>query len=198
MKCWVLFAVALLLLPGCLGNDYPTQAFERENGFIMPESGLAYKAEYVVDENGQQSTKTVWRSKDKMRIRHDFGESALDLYFLKDRAYSCFSGSKVECFDITPLANETMKKALIEIPRLADSTPVEDVNIGKTDGKCYTAVLPSSITRKFCLTNNGILAYDEYPLGKVKHIEYATGISYLIDETAFRLPATPKEMPVYS
>jgi len=192
----LVLGVLTLFLFGCASKNGDLQKFPgSDTNFALPKSGLSYTAHYTIDESGQQSTKTVWRSKDKLKIRYGLGTGTLELYFVENKAYSCFSSEKTECFDITSIAEETMGKALIATPDLSEATPVEDVNIGSTKGKCYTAPFPPASVRKFCLATGGVLAYDEYPIGNERHIEYATIISYSVDESVFALPATPKGMP---
>ena len=199
-KRWVIALVAsAIILAGC-ALERPSdsgQAAGSPARFALPESDVSYIAYYVVDENGVQTLKTVWRSKDRLRMRHDFsGQGSLDLFFTEGRAYSCFESGQAECFDITSTAHEGLNTAFLLAPDVSQAQPAEAVKIGSTQGKCYTLQLSPGSERKFCLAERGVLAYDEYSAGNEKHVEYATRIVYgEPDPSVFALPANVKEQP---
>jgi len=200
---WIAAAIAFLVIAGCAQREPSAAPQKNASGFapgnfMVPQSGVEYTARYVVNENGAESGKTVWRSGRKMRVDYSsYGKSVLGLFFLQDRAYSCsFATTGWQCFDISANIDGTAAERLFSEPELSGAQALEDVDIGNTRGKCY--LLPSAPfeTRKMCFTDRQVVAYDEYNMTKGKQrVEYLTDIYYGAGETDFALPAEPQATP---
>ncbi|MCX8196849.1 MAG: hypothetical protein N3G80_00835 [Candidatus Micrarchaeota archaeon] len=181
--------VAIFLLVGCAQTEQ-MQAEAQQAKISVPESKLNYTATYVIYEDGVQLVKNVWRAGKKMRIELKGGTSSLNIYFIEDKAYSCarsYEGRQL-CKDVSQIMQKEYMQAIFEPIDLAGAQRAEDVEIGSTTGKCY--MLPSLFfeTRKVCLTDSGILAYDEKKaIGKPTTVEYLTELSYEVDPKAFDL-----------
>ncbi len=181
----------LLLLFGCPYYKEEGQETEQEEPVLLPKSNISYTAHYIVTENGQQGTKTVFRAKENLRV--DIGE--FSLFFINSSAYSCSRiGQKPECYKVGLILSEQEFSLLSPFPPLPAAQEIEAVKIWQTIGKCF--LVPHAILekRKLCFTDTGILAYDEYRAqGGAMHIEYLEELEYSVDKKEFELPAVPQK-----
>lgn len=199
MRLPLILLCAILLLSGCAALPQsapalPLQA-HREN-FTVPPSGISYTAHYRISDGSGEAEKTVWRAGQNARVRLGGGESAFDLYFLSDRAYSCSSG---KCFEVTAAVGREQAELLFSGPDLSGATEAETVKVGSISGRCY--LFPSALfeSRKKCFTQDWILAYDEYNATKgQRQVEYLTELSYGTNPTDFVLPYPPQQVPAFA
>jgi len=200
---WIAAALACLVIAGCAQREQATTPLKNASdfgagNFMVPQSGVEYTARYVVNENGAETEKTVWRSERKMRVDYaSYGKSVLSMFFLQNKAYSCSAAAAGwQCFDISANIDGKAAENLFSPPDLSGAEAAEEVDIGNTKGKCY--LLPSAPfeTRKMCLTDRQVVAYDEYNMTKGKQrVEYLTDIYYGVGENDFALPAEPQPPP---
>ncbi|MCX8174869.1 MAG: hypothetical protein N3E51_01550 [Candidatus Micrarchaeota archaeon] len=200
-----LFLIAILAFAfGCVAQQPQTapQAKQevQESSFSVPPSPLKYTATYEVIDDGAESQKRVFRMDRMMRVDIGVGQSSVSAYLLGNRAYSCSeSGGKAACFDITSRVQNGQLDWLFEIPSLSDAVEVEGVRIGSGEGRCYLFFYPPQMTRMLCLTDRGVIAYDEYNVSsRQKHVEYLVEIAYEAHPSDFELPASPLPLPPYS
>jgi hypothetical protein len=129
-----------------------------------------------------------------MRLEFSAGQQdGLGFYFLENRAYSCRgSGQDAICFDISRSLSQKEADAFFSPPDLSGAKEAEEVAIGDTKGRCYSMPALQFETRKVCLTDRGVLAYDEYnATGKGTKVEYLTDLAYFVNPSDFDLPAEP-------
>jgi hypothetical protein len=192
-----LAALAVLaLLFGCVQGERERQADleAHQPAFRVPKSQVEYTAHYTVLDSGEESSKAVYRSGDRARVDLRLGSSEVRLYFLADRAYSCSNtGSGFACFDISAkVGSSPAALELLDAPSLSGAKQLEDVDIGGTVGRCYLLPYAQLGSRKLCLTDRGVVAYDEYSSATgQKHTEYLTDIFYGVAQGDFDLPASP-------
>ncbi len=166
--------------------------------FMVPQSSLDYSARYIINDNGVETVKEVWRSGQKMRLQFSSGqEGGLGFYFLGNRAYSCRgAGPDALCFDISAGLSKKDAEIFFAPPDLSGAKEAEEVAIGNTKGRCYIMPTLQFETRKVCLTDRGVVAYDEQnATGKGIKVEYLTDIAYFVGEADFELPAEPRLSP---
>lgn len=194
-------AATLLLLSGCVNEASPQNsagAFGQAGNFSVPPATVAYKADYVVFDNGAELAKRVCRSDDRLRI--DVGaqnETSFSLFFLGSEAYSCYSvQGAATCYNISSALSQTRMDDVMPRPDLSGAEETEPADIGGTVGRCYLVPQDPFKKRKMCFTDTGILAYDEYNVDESgKHIEYLSGLTYGVSDSDFILPASPGAMP---
>ena len=199
----LLASAVLLLLAGCAGQGSTAQkgangTWEPQPGsFVVPGSSLNYTAHYVVSGNGEQSGKTVWRA--GRRMRADFVSddgNGVSLFFLGNRAYSCSTASGTErCFDITSSIGEAEAQEFLLPPDLTFARDAGPVDIGGTRGRCYTFPPTPTQTHEVCLTDTGVMAYNEYNMSSGEQVEYLSSLDYSAPDSAFVLPAQPQGVP---
>lgn len=184
------FFIAACLLLGCASDGKPSRppasAQAINASFALPESPVAYTAKYIVNENGQESAKTVYRMGKSMRM--DIG-GAVSLFFVSGKVYSCPRiANDDRCFDITGnFDRQGLAPEFESLPK--NAVPSESVDIGGTPGKCYAVPISTYASRKLCYTDRNVLAYDELRTGaNSTRVEYATSINYGASAADFALP----------
>ena len=198
----LLASAVLLLLAGCAGQGSAAQkgangtAPSQPGSFMVPDSSLNYTAHYVVNGNGEQSDKTVWRAGRLMRVDFTSSGTGVSLFFLEDRAYSCSMASGTErCFDITSSIGEAEAQEFLLPPDLTFARDAGPVDIGGTRGRCYTFPPTPTQTHEVCLTDTGVMAYNEYNMSSGEQVEYLSSLDYSAPDSAFVLPAQPQGVP---
>ncbi len=193
------FAIALLM--GCTSgqteNPPPQVSQPQAAGPEFPRVPVEYAATYEVNEGGAKVTKRVWASGNRMRMEIADGSGGLfGLFFLGSRAYSCAAPSgNASCFDVSGRVSVKLAEAL-PCQNLSGASDAGPVDIGGTQGKCYTLPYGVFAMRKICCTDRGVLAYDEYNTTSGKsHVEYLTDIAYSAKDSDFLLPAEPRAAP---
>lgn len=195
--------IPLLLLFGCAGEKSiqapnASNAIPQGGNFSLPQSSIAYVAEYVVDDNGAQVGKTIYRSGEDLRIDISPGAgSAFSLFFIGSSAYSCYNASAgASCYDISSTLSQDQVNELMPQFDMTDAQDAGNVNIGGTTGKCYNIPYDLYTQQKVCFTDTGILAYDSYNATRADtHVEYLTSLAYAAPDSDFALPASPQPMP---
>ena len=181
-------AIALLLAFGCAGLDLgaaldetpPAPKASGSEVFSLPQSPVSYTVHYRVTEGAAQSEKTVYRTEDKMRVDVGAdGQVQLSLYFAGGKIYSCPRLVKGSCIDVTANLPRSASALFSHGAMPSGAKYDSETDIGGTVGKCYVAPYNLYGTRKVCYTDQGVVAYDEYPINeKTMHVEYATQIHY--------------------
>ncbi|VVB99467.1 Uncharacterised protein [uncultured archaeon] len=200
-------AVAVVLLAlsfGCTslgsnpkGNQSGQGAAPGSNLSIsIPRASVPYTAHYVVQENGKQSEKTIWRLGNNLKLAMGDSSVMVELYFLGDKAYSCSTQAEgAACYDVTGKLSGFDLSSLVPSPG-PDAVPDEIATIGSTRGQCYLEPLGVVGMMKRCFTDRGVLAYEERNQTQSQtYVEYLTDLAYSASESDFALPATPQQPP---
>lgn len=187
--------LAFLLLLGCVDiqNNETQNRLDGASSsqfFFLPESKINYTAHYVIYEDGKERYETVWREGKRMKVEA-FTDAekkhSILFYFLENQVFFCIKNEKEECNDITNFFESNRILSAYDI-NLTGAVEVEKVPIGNTEGQCY--LLPSSSffeERKICLTDLGVLAYDELSYaGRKKYVRYLVELSYFIEGTPWK------------